>query len=97
MHLPYSQLVVTADFDPQLPSRVLGRSATANQLPERFELTRIGEDTCGSRSASSASTAEQARRLALKLQTMPSVREVELTAYGVRSGTSPARLEQAWL
>jgi hypothetical protein len=78
-----ARLVVEAEFDPQLPARVLGRFAEQGQLPSSF-LARNRDDTSLLIELEFAAEAETARLLSRRLQNIPSVRSVELSLLRMR-------------
>lgn len=76
------RLSLEADFDPQLPGRVLDRFAALGTLPQRFaayaqtqELVRIEVEWI-------AHEADTPRRLAQRLMSIPTVRGVDLVFRG---------------
>jgi hypothetical protein len=75
---PSARLVVEAEFDPQLPARVLGRFAEQGQLPSSF-VTLNREDASLRIELEFTAQAETARLLSRRLQNLPSVLSVELT------------------
>jgi hypothetical protein len=78
-----ARLVVEADFDPQLPARVLGRFAEQGQLPSSF--LALNHEDAGLRiELEFAAEAETARLLSRRLQSIPSVRSVELSLMRTR-------------
>ena len=80
---PTARLVVEADFDPQLPARVLGRFAEQGRLPSSF--IALNRDETGLRmELEFAAEAETARLLSRRLQNLPSVRSLELTLMRTR-------------
>jgi hypothetical protein len=80
--VPSARLVVEADFDPQLPARVLGRFAEQGQLPASFLATSSGESL--RLELEFAAEAETARLLSRRLQNLPSVRSLDLTLLRTR-------------
>jgi hypothetical protein len=77
-----ARLVVEAEFDPQLPARVLGRFAEQGQLPASFLATSSGESL--RLELEFAAEAETARLLSRRLQNLPSVLSVDLTLLRTR-------------
>lgn len=77
-----TRLVVDAEFDPQLPARVLGRFSVTGQLPERFIAERVGPDRLRLTVDFRAGDPEQARLLAARLEAIPSVGELRLSLFG---------------
>jgi len=73
-----ARLIVEADFDPQLPSRVLGRLAACNDLPDLF-VARCRRPDSLSIELEFQGDADAAGRLARQLQNVPSVRSVNWT------------------
>jgi hypothetical protein len=76
--VPSARLVVEADFDPQLPARVLGRFAEQGRLPSSF-LARSIDDELLRLEVEFAAEPEAARLLSRRLLNVPSVRSVELS------------------
>lgn len=73
-----ARLVLEADFDPQLPARVLGRFAELGRLPTSF-LARNLDDESLRLEVEFASEPDAARQLSRRLLNVPSVRSVELS------------------
>lgn len=76
--VPSARLVVEADFDPQLPSRVLGRFAELGRLPASFTARNLDDETVRVE-VEFAAEPEAARLLSRRLLNVPSVRSVELS------------------
>lgn len=76
--VPSARLVVEADFDPQLPARVLGRFAELGRLPASF-VSRNVEDETLRLEVDFAAEPDAARLLSRRLLNVPSVRSVELS------------------
>ena len=73
-----ARLVVQADFDPQLPGRVLDRFAVVNALPSSF-LARSFDETSLRLELEFTAETDAARLLSRRLLNLPSVRTVELS------------------
>lgn len=73
-----ARLSVEADFDPQLPARVLGRFAEQGRLPAAFSARQSGSQTLHME-LEFACEPDAARLLSRRLAGVPSVRTVELT------------------
>ena len=78
-----ARLVLDADFDPQLPARVLGRFAELGRLPSSF-LARNFDDESLRLEVEFASEPDAARQLSRRLLNVPSVRSVALSFHRVR-------------
>jgi hypothetical protein len=78
-----ARLVLEADFDPQLPARVLGRFAELGRLPTSF-LARNFDDESLRLEVEFASEPDAARQLSRRLLNVPSVRSVALSFHRVR-------------
>lgn len=76
--VPSARLVLEADFDPQLPSRVLGRFAEQGRLPSSFVSRNLDDETLRVEVEFSAEP-DAARLLSRRLLNVPSVRSVELS------------------
>lgn len=79
-----ARLIVEADFEPQLPSRVLGRQAACKDLPALFVARCRRPDSLGieleiQEIQEIRGDAEAAGRLASQLRNVPSVRSVNGT------------------
>lgn len=73
-----ARLVLEADFDPQLPTRVLHRFAERGALPLRF--TATASEAAGVRvEVEFESTVDAARLLSRRLLNLPSTRSVDLS------------------
>jgi hypothetical protein len=73
-----ARLCLEADFDPQLPARVLGRFAEQGRLPAHFS-ARPGAGESLHVELEFVCAPEAARLLSRRLAGVPSVRAVELT------------------
>ncbi|MBL6751301.1 MAG: hypothetical protein ISP90_12300 [Nevskia sp.] len=73
-----ARLSVEADFDPQLPARVLGRFAEQGRLPASFSARQCAGNTLFVE-LEFACEPDAARLLSRRLAGVPSVRTVELT------------------
>ena len=78
-----ARLVLQADFDPQLPARVLGRFAEQGRLPTRF-LASNADDESLRLEVEFAAEPDAARQLSRRLLSVPSVRSVELSFHRAR-------------
>ncbi|HZR33864.1 MAG TPA: hypothetical protein VFA75_00710 [Nevskia sp.] len=87
--VPSARLVVEADFDPQLPSRVLGRFAEAGRLPTRFVAHNVDDERLRVE-VEFAAEPDAARHLSRRLLNVPSVRSVELSFRRARIGRAAA-------
>ena len=76
--VPSARLVLEADFDPQLPSRVLGRFAELGRLPTSFTAQNFDDATLRVE-LEFAAEPDAARQLSRRLLNVPSVRSVELS------------------
>lgn len=76
--VPSARLVLEADFDPQLPSRVLGRFAELGRLPASFTARNLDDETVRVE-VEFAAEPDAARQLSRRLLNVPSVRSVELS------------------
>ena len=81
--VPSARLVLEADFDPQLPSRVLGRFAELGRLPSRFVACNLDDESLRLE-VEFASEPDAARQLSRRLLNVPSVRSVALSFHRVR-------------
>ena len=81
---PSARLVVEADFDPQLPTRVLGRFAELGRLPASF-VARNRDEQSVRVEVEFAAEPEAARLLSRRLLNLPSVRSVELSFHRARA------------
>lgn len=79
-----ARLVLEADFDPQLPARVLGRFAELGRLPTSF-LARNLDDESLRLEVEFPSEPDAARQLSRRLLNVPSVRSVELSFRSART------------
>ena len=75
---PSARLVLEADFDPQLPARVLGRFAELGRLPSSFVSRNLDDESLRLEVEFSAEP-DAARQLSRRLLNVPSVRSVELS------------------
>ena len=82
--VPSARLVVEADFDPQLPTRVLGRFAELGRLPTSF-VSRNLDDQAVRVEVEFSAEPDAARLLSRRLLNVPSVRSVELSFRRARS------------
>ncbi len=73
-----ARLSLEADFDPQLPARVLGRFAEQGRLPASFCARHLDADTLHLELEFDCAP-DTARLLSRRLAAVPSVRAVELT------------------
>jgi hypothetical protein len=87
--VPSARLVVEADFDPQLPTRVLGRFAELGRLPTSFTAHNLGDETVRVEVEFTAEP-DAARLLSRRLLNVPSVRSVELSFRRARIGRAAA-------
>jgi hypothetical protein len=87
--VPSARLVLEADFDPQLPSRVLGRFAEVGRLPTRFTAHNLDDERVRVE-LEFAAEPEAARLLSRRLLNVPSVRSVELSFRRARIGRAAA-------
>ena len=76
--VPSARLVLEADFDPQLPSRVLGRFAEMGRLPTRFVACNLDDESLRLE-LEFAAEPDAARQLSRRLLNVPSVRSAELS------------------
>jgi hypothetical protein len=76
--VPSARLVLEADFDPQLPARVLGRFAEQGRLPTSFVARSVDDELVRVEVEFSAEP-DAARLLSRRLLNVPSVRSVELS------------------
>jgi hypothetical protein len=76
--VPSARLVLEADFDPQLPTRVLGRFAELGRLPTSFTAHNLDDETVRVE-VEFAAEPDAARLLSRRLLNLPSVRTVELS------------------
>ena len=76
--VPSARLVLEADFDPQLPSRVLGRFAELGRLPSRFVACNLDDESLRLE-LEFAAEPDAARQLSRRLLNVPSVRSAELS------------------
>lgn len=76
--VPSARLVLEADFDPQLPARVLGRFAEQGRLPTSFVAQSVDDQSLRVEVEFSAEP-DAARLLSRRLLNVPSVRSVELS------------------
>jgi hypothetical protein len=83
------RLVLEADFDPQLPSRVLGRFAELGPLPGSFVARNLHDESLRLE-LEFTSEPDAARQLSRRLLNMPSVRSVDLSFRRPRSARSAA-------
>jgi hypothetical protein len=84
-----ARLVLQADFDPQLPSRVLGRFAELGRLPTHFLASNL-DDAALRLEVEFAAEPEAARLLSRRLLSVPSVRSVELSFRRARRSRTAA-------
>ncbi|MBV8063553.1 MAG: hypothetical protein JOY51_08155 [Nevskia sp.] len=87
--VPSARLVLEADFDPQLPSRVLGRFAELGRLPSSFTARNLDDESLRVE-VEFAAEPDAARLLSRRLLNVPSVRSVELSFRRARIGRAAA-------
>jgi hypothetical protein len=87
--VPSVRLVLEADFDPQLPSRVLGRFAELGRLPKSF-VARNFDDATLRLELEFACEPDAARLLSRRLLNVPSVRSVDLSFHRARMAHAAA-------
>lgn len=85
---PVARLVIDADFDPQLPSRVLAKFAERGRLPLHFTLDRVDAERV-QLVAEFDGDPQWARYLSRKLLGSACVRSVQLS---FRRAARPSRL-----
>jgi hypothetical protein len=84
-----ARLVLEADFDPQLPSRVLGRFAELGRLPASFTARNLDDESLRVE-VEFAAEPDAARQLSRRLLNVPSVRSVELSFRRARMARAAA-------
>jgi len=86
-----ARLAVEADFDPQLPLRVLHRFTEIGALPNRFVTEATSPDRPLRIEVEFTTAVEPARLLARRLLTLPSTLRVDLSFRRERTAAAPRR------